>query len=378
MKKSLMTFISAISLIALIMYNCTKSSDSTTVSTTTVSGTVTYNTTSNATGAIVVLSNDKMAASVITRVIADSTGKFVIAGLTAGTYYLSAKYITGNTNLKDAGTGAGMTFVTDSAIMVTANGTKIMQNINMSNITGGTAQIVWSTLSKQWALDQVHSRIGFSFPYDSVQANFYGFFSNWGFNSFSFNQANLAASSFNAWVDITSGNTGAPTTVIDNNQPATDTMIGGRDGIDGCMAKSEFQVKPTFADTFPHTFVNKLGHDTTVKYIYNPAASILLTPATTVDGGLIPSAKATFVCAAGGITAYGDGYVAAGQFTFHGVTKTVNLYFHYIQSPSKLTEVSFSGYFDFNPSVNYAMPRSSHVADNPVDVNVNLVFDQNP
>ena len=154
-------------------------------------------------------------------------------------------------------------------------------------------------------------------------------------------------------------------------------MIGGRDGIDGCIAKSEFQVAPLMADTFTHEFINKNKHDTIIKYAYHPASSILLTPKVTTDGGLIPSAKATFVSSS--ITAYGDGYVAAGSFYFHAMTKAVNLYFHYVKSTTKVSECSFSGFFDFKPTKDYGMVKSSHVGFNSsVDVNMNLIFALNP
>jgi hypothetical protein len=160
------------------------------------------------------------------------------------------------------------------------------------------------------------------------------------------------------WVDITSTETGAPTSIDTVHK----TAVGGRDGLNGCISSSHtFGVVPAAADTF--FILNKVAY-------YRPS-SILS------GGSLIPSAKASFVSTS--VAAYGDGYIANGNLTFHALTKAVSLYFHYIKGYAVTTNgkttnySSFSGFFDMKAKVDFGI-ISSHIKGNPVHVITNLQF----
>jgi polyisoprenoid-binding protein YceI len=363
MKKSLIIlFVTAVSVV-FALNNCTKDN---TTKVSSISGTVKYNGTSMASGAIVIVSSSPNATKVVSRVVADSAGNYSVAGLSDGKYYISAKYNTENTNLKSAGADVNFTTKGDTAISVSGSTAKLDLALTTNIATG--QDVIEYAASGKWTLDQTHSRVGFSFAYDSLNAPFYGTFTWYGLNTFKFDQANPSNSSINAWIDVTSTETGAPT-ILDtiNNK----VVLGGRDGLNGCISHS-FKVAPIAADTF----FSVTNATTKAKTSYFKAMSILEN--TTTNGSLIASARATFVST--GVSVYGDGYLAVGNMTFIGVTKPVNLYFHYIKGYSKTTSgvttlfSSFSGYFDFNPSKDYGMPRSSHVGFNAVDVNVSLQF----
>ena len=350
MKKSIVTLLATISVIVLIVMNCSKKSSDNNSGTkvSKISGTVTGQVTPA--GAIVALSTQPNATKVIDRVVADSTGKYSFSGLSDGTYYLSGKYNTDNANLKSS----GITFTTDGDVTVAVSGADVTQDIALvSNGSTGTDIIEYAATGK-WNLDETHSRVGFEFPFDSVNATFNGHFTNFGINSFLFNQATPSSSHMDIWVDITSAETGAPTSIDTVHK----TAVGGRDGLNGCISHT-FGVVYALADTF-------------FKGYYRPTSVI-------VSGNLVTSAKASFVSTS--VSAYGDGYVANGNLTFHGITKAVSLYFHYIKgyavtANGKTTNYSsFSGFFDMKAKVDFGV-ISTHVKGNPVHVITNLQFNK--
>ena len=372
MKKTIFLFGIAAFLSAITLYNCKKDATTTTTKSAKITGTVTYESSLKAGGAIVTISSSPNAAAVITKVVTDADGKYTVPGLADGTYYLSAKYNTANTNLKSA---TDIFFTTGSEINVAVSGSDLVKDIALVSSTASGTDVIEYTASKEvgkWSLDQTHSRIGFTFPYDSVNSVFFGTFTWYGLNSFKFDQTNLANSSIDAWVDITSTETGAPTLLDTVNRKL---VLGGRDGLNGCISHT-FLVLPTATDTFftvSKTDTSKKPPVTTVTKYYRPSA--VINSASTTSGKLIPSAKATFVSTS--ITAYGDGYVAAGKMTFiKGVDVPVNLYFHYIKGFA--SKVSFNGYFKMNPSQDFGMPKSGHVGvmagKDPVDINISLQF----
>jgi polyisoprenoid-binding protein YceI/ribosomal protein S11 len=349
MKKSISILLVTMSVVALIVVNCKKSSSDTVVTAFKISGTVTGPTATG--GAIVTLSTQPNAAQIVTRVVADNDGKYSITGLSAGTYYLSAKYNTDNTNLKSS----GITFTTAGDLTVVVGAADVTQDVALvSNGSSGT-DIIEYAASGKWNLDETHSRVGFEFPFDSVNATFTGHFANFGINSFYFDQATPANSHMDVWVDITSTETGAPTIIDTVNKK---TLVGGRDGLNGCISHT-FGVIYALADTF-------------YKNIYRPTAVLS-------GGSLVTSAKASFVSTS--VAPYGDGYVANGNLTFHALTKTVSLYFHYIKGYSATangkttTYSSFSGFFDMKAKPDFGIV-SGHVKNNPVHVITNLQFNK--
>ena len=350
MKKSIIIMLVAISVVSLIVVNCSKKSSDSGVKVFKISGTVTETGPATSGGAIVVLSTQPNAAQVVARVVADNDGKYSFPGLSDGTYYLSGKYNTDNTNLKSSGT----TFTTAGDVTVTVSGTDVTQDVALvSNVSSGT-DIIEYAVSGKWNLDATHCRIGFAFPFDSVNADFNGHFTNFGINTFLFDQATPSNSHIDVWVDITSTETGAPTTIDTVNKKA----VGGRDGLNGCISHT-FGVVYALADTF-------------FKGYYRPTSVLS-------GGSLVLSAKASFVSTS--VSAYGDGYVANGNLTFHALTKTVSLYFHYIKGYSatangKTTNYSsFSGFFDMKAKSDFGV-SSTHVKGNPVHVITNLQFNK--
>src|ERR1035437_16363 len=227
MKKSIVMLLATISVVALIVMNCSKKSSDSGTKVSKISGTVTGQVTPA--GAIVVLSTQPNATKIISRVVADSTGKYSFSGLSDGTYYLSGKYNTDNTNLKSS----GITFTTSGDVTVAVSGADVTQDIALvSNGSTGT-DIIEYAASGKWTFDEIHSRVGFEFPYDSLNANFSGIFTNFGINTFYFDQATPANSHINVWLDITSTETGAPTVIDTINKKV---VSHGRDGINGCIS----------------------------------------------------------------------------------------------------------------------------------------------
>lgn len=350
MKKSILVLFVAIGIISVVGVSCSKSTSSG-VTVSKISGAITITGgPSYFGGAVVALSTLPNAAKIVARAVADSIGNYSFSGLSDGTYYLSCKYNTENTNLKST----GITFTTASSITVTVSGADLTQNIALvSNVATGTDVITYAA-SGNWNFDATHSKIVYEFPYDSVNAKFSGMFTNYGINTFIFDQATPANSKIDVWVDVTSSETGAPT-VIDT---VAKKAVGGRDGLNGCITHT-FGVTPAAADTF-------------FKGYFRPSAILQA-------GALILSAKASFVSTS--VTVYGDGYVAAGNLTFHGLTKPVALYFHYIKGYSATANAkttlysSFTGFFDMNAKKDFSI-TSSHVKSNPVHITTDLQFNK--
>ncbi len=328
------------------MYNCSKDTGTKVAN---VMGTVTLPDNTAAAGAVVTISSLPNAAKVLTRVVADSSGKFTIIGVQDGTYYLSAKYNTQNTNnLKDASLGYNFTSANEAQIK--PSGSDLTQDIALVSVGQSGTTVVDNT----WTCDTIHSEVEFAFPYDSANAVFTGKFTGFHMKAFTFDGANPANTVIDAVVDITTSESGAPT-VIDTVKKK---IVGGRDGLNGCIAQHTFQVKCTPADTF-------------FKGVYRPTSVIS------------PTGIAEFSSPAGTVAAYGDGYVAHGNLTFHGFTKSIDLYFHYIpgfvkpatSTAAATTYVSFTGFFDMKALADFNIVTAS-VGGNAVHLTTNLQFNK--
>ena len=341
MKKTIFIFGIAAFLSAITLYNCKKDATTSTTKSAKITGTVTYESSLKAGGAIVTISSSPNATAVITKVVTDADGKYTVPGLADGTYYLSAKYNTANTNLKSA---TDIFFTTGSEINVAVSGSDLVKDIALvSGTASGTDKI-----DMTWTFDQTHSHVGFAFDYDSANAEFSGHFALYGINNLVFDQATPSNSIIDVWVDITSTETGAATTIDTVNKKA----VGGRDGLNGCISHT-FGVQYAAADTF-------------FKGYYRPNAVIGTT------------GRATFVSSS--VAVYGDGYVAKGDMTFHGLTKGISLFFHYIKGYSGKDRSgvmndysSLSGFFDMNALADFGI-SSSHIKSKPVHVTTNLEF----
>lgn len=346
MKKSLLILTVVVASISMVMYNCSKDSG---VKIANVTGVVSLSDNSVAAGAIVTISSQPNAAKILTRVVADSAGKFIIIGVQNGTYYLSAKYNTQNTNnLKDA--SLGINFTTANEAQIKPNGSDLTQDLALISVGQSGTTVIDNT----WACDTIHSEVEFAFPYDSANATFTGKFMGFHPKTFTFDGTNPASTVIDVVVDITTSESGAPT-VIDTVHKK---IVGGRDGLNGCIAQHTFQVQCVPADTF-------------FKGVYRPSAVIS------------PTGIAEFSSPAGTVAAYGDGYVAHGNLTFHGFTKSVDLYFHYIpgfvkpatSTSTAVTYVSFTGFFDMKALADFNIVTASF-GSSTVHLTTNLQFNK--
>lgn len=340
----LMLFVIAVSLFS---FQCKDKESGVTVAG--IEGVVSYDGSAKADGAIVSLSTSPNAAAVISRVVADANGKYSFVGITAGTYYLSAKLNTANeNNLKS---GDAFMFVTATDVELKVSGSAVIsQNLELvGNASTGTGII---DLANGWVWDNTHSTITFEFPYDAANAVFRGNFADVAFTNtagtdltmFKFDEANPANTKFTARCNLTSVETGSPSPEGGH----------GRDGITGCI-HGTFGVELNPADTTATGYPNPTA-------ISNPTGYAYLTSKT--------------------VSVYGDGYKAICDFTFHGATHEVTLYFHYIQGYEKANTsgamVSYSsveGWFEFAALADYGI-ESGHVGDSMVTVMVSGQFNK--
>lgn len=337
MKK--LTFIATVLVTVLFLGGCAKEASKIGK----LSGTVTYPDGKAAESAVITVSTEANASKVLTTVVADATGAYTIP-LENGKYYISAKYVF-NSKLKS--TAEDYTFVSDKEAIVTVSGETKNDIKLITKAASGTDIIEIS--STGYKFDQTHSHVAFKFAYDTANAEFGGQFALFGFNSLKFDEANPANSVIDAWIDVTTIETGSPTLVDTVNKK----KVGGRDGINGCIAKQggTFGVKYNSKDTF-------------FKDTYRPTAIIS------------PTHKATFVSTS--VAAFGDGYLAKGNLTFNGETKPSELYFHYIKgfqgkdSKGILTQYSsLAGNLVMKAKADFNI-KSGHVGNTPVYITTNV------
>lgn len=336
MKKGIL-FFSALAFV-LIFTQC----NSVDYSTPSVSGLATLDDGSPAAGAIVSISTEPNAAAVVSTAIADADGNYELFGIAKGTYYISATYNSANTNMQKS---MGFTFTTASDYEVTLkkNDSQTVAVELVSNTSDGTAVI---DLADGWEWDNTHSMIAFEFPYDVENAPFSGHFGEVGWENLKFDEANPSNTDFTAWVYLPSIETGSPTIPPGH----------GRDDINGCIMG---------------TFGLELNEADTMDNGYYPEDAAMTDDNTGTGYARIKSKT---------VSAYGNGYKAICDFTFHGFTKEVTLYFDYIDgfegedrsgNPTKFS--SLEGFFKFNALADYEID-SGHVGDAEVTVKVSLQF----
>jgi len=249
-----------------------------------ISGTVTYPD-GNATGAVVYLAKNATAATTAydLMTVADASGAYAFENLEVGSYFLFAEYNTSNTN--SVGRYSGAVFTSGEGYLLEVKDADVAQALALES--AGTAGVaVNNTAGGTWSLDAAHSEVFFEFPYDESNATFAGRFDAFTLE-IDFDDANLAASSIKATVDLGSVATGA----------------GGRDGNTGCVSR---------------TFGVTRSVDTNGDGVVDNNDDI--------DAGTdVASFEST------GFDYYGDGYVADGNLTFKGATKAVKVYFKFIQ-----------------------------------------------
>ncbi len=314
-------------------------------------------------GAIVMISSLPNAGNVVAKTITDESGNYSFIGLANGTYYLNARYEpSNNNNLKNAGT----VILTGVEIEVAVDADKTADIVITGAVSGGTANFSLT----DWVWDNTHSTIGFEFPFDAVNAVFTGQFARAGFDILEFDEANPSATKIKAWVDITSVETGAPSGVCGH----------GRDGITGCI-QGTFGLELTVADTVDvycedGTLNTSFPNTTLADYdLWGDGSATTYQKQSAIIGS---SGVATFEATE--VSAYGTGYKATGDFTFAGTTKSVDMYFSYLEGYTKDDQtkayVSFFGWFKFAAEADFGI-TSSHIGDADVTVNLSIQFNKN-
>lgn len=288
MKRKLTILISAVLLMSIFTQCKDDEKDASSVE---LKGTVMMSETEKADGAIIYLSTAANATDIERKTIADAEGNYSFKGVAAGTYFLSAIYNTENNNNLKAGE-IDITFKTASDVEVSVGASDVVQDLTLvSDVSSGTAMI---DIADGWSFDATHSSIGFNFPYDELNAPFYGVFETYSVQKLKFDQANPSNSMFEIELDFTSVATGS---------------TGGRDGINGCIA-GDLGIQ--FKDP-----ANITAADTTADGDYTESAII--------EGTNIAKFTSTSV------SAYGNGYVAKGTLSFNGNSASTDFYFQYIE-----------------------------------------------
>jgi len=239
-----------------------------------ISGNVTYADQLPADGAVVTISNDAASTSVINNIVCGPDGGYSFTGLDEGTYYLSSIYNTENTNnLKST----GYNFMTLEAVAVEVL-SDVSQDLDLVNAASGTDKI--NTEDESWGFDKFHSNVNWATAYMGENALLTGKFNSFNV-SIDFDESAPENTTISAWVQLSSANTGEP----------------GRDDLGKCLN-------------------GYLGVETDIMADGSYYVSDPLT-----DTAYFESVS---------VSAFGDGYKAVGDFTFKGITKSVNLFFSYI------------------------------------------------
>jgi hypothetical protein len=247
-------------------------------------------------------------ASTVLVTLTDDTGKYTFANLENGAYSLSASYFALPTHT--GGRLDGLNFETAADASITIASADIAQNLELTS-TGqsGTSieaidlNYTWSGTayvnSGTWTYDGSHSPVAFEFPYRGQEADFVGAFSQLSKMIVNFDPASPATGTIDVEVDMMSVNTRA---------------LGGRDPLTGNPPAAN----PVFS---PNTLFSTMG-------------CISGTFGVTADGAL-PSVivndnadrYAQFKVLAGGISKYGDGFIAKGNITWRGFTIATEMWF---------------------------------------------------
>ena len=153
----------------------------------------------------------------------------------------------------------------------------------------------------------------------------------------------------------------------------------GRDGITGCIA-STFKVEKDPTDTVgvyasDGTLITNWPNETLADYdLWGDGSTTTYQKESSIVGS---SGVATFEATE--VSPYGTGYVAKGDFTFAGVTKTVTLYFSFVEGYTNTDATkqyaSFYGWFKIAAASDFGI-SSSHVGDSDVTVKISLQFNK--
>jgi len=337
-----------------------------------LTGTVTYPNTSGvatpAVGATVTLLTPSSGVLVT---LADNTGKYAFLNLENGSYSLSSTYYAVPTNT--GGRLDGLNFATESDASISISSADLAKDLSLVSTgqTGASVEPIvidyqWSTGTSAYVnagaytYDGTHSPITFTFPYRGNEADFIGAFAQLSKLLVSVDPANPSAGTISAEVDMASVNTrtaggrdpviqnGANETGTPNNyQFSPETMFS----VMGCISG-------TFGITADGTLPSLIVNDNGDRY-------------------------AQFNVVAGGISKYGDGYVAKGNLTWRGFTVPIEMWFKlspkWIDAPSagngssnNRTYSGFEAKFLMDPYNKFNI-RSSSVNEAIIRINISVV-----
>lgn len=365
MKKMNVYRIMSITMMVALMFSltyCKKETETQTVTVTVhdtlkgkaISGLVTYpdytGTAAQAKGAVINLYvGSSVSGSPVATTFADANGSYSLPYLLPGSYFLTAKYNTENTNYRYVN---GVNFITDPGYAITMGSSNITQNIELVNQAAvGTLKIALDTITANQSYRKVsweiHSKLDFAFPDHEGGAILPGGFNVFEVTEFVFNEADPSAIKIDGYVLLSSVNT---------FEPVRDALAGG------CVRKTlcvdtldEFTAVPeTDTATFRSTSVEKYGDG----YL---AHGILKSFYKHPTGGIYP-ADTTL-----GFT---------GPFNAM-IEKPVDMYFVYEGKTKWMAGANynwafiFEGQFKFNPKADYYI-SSSHIGAGDVTVNLHV------
>ena len=325
-----------------------------------ISGVVTYPNTNGsavaAPGAIITLTEATLNVNMST--ISDEDGNYSFDNLLAGTYTLDGFYDTDNTNA--AGRFRGLRFVM-TPVEVEMTGEAVTQNLALAsggqtNSTSIVAAYQWDgsayaqPAAPAWQFDNNHSLVTFEFPYRGENADFTGSFKQMHKFVVNFNPTNLAASTINAEIDLSSVDTRTPggrdnrTTVADNPEFTPTTMFTELGCISGTFGITPDNAAPTEAEP-----------------------------------QMISDTKRWAKFTSTSISTYGDGYLAKGNLIFFGKSVPVTLMFkttppHVISNSNgtTTTRTGFEGRMVILPKADFGLD-SGNINDAPVTIIISIV-----
>ncbi len=280
---------------------------------------------------------------------ADANGAYSLPYLLPGSYFLTAKYNTENTNYRYVN---GVNFTTNPGYAITMGSVDVTQNIELVNQAAvGTLKIAMDTITANTSYRKVsweiHSKIDFAFPDHTGGAILPGGFNVFEVRDFVFNEADPSAIKIEGYVLLSSVNT---------FEPVRDALAGGCvrktlcvDTVDALTALPE-----TDTATFRSVSVEKYGdgylcHGILKSFYKHPT------------GGIYP-ADTTL------------GYT--GPFNTM-IEKPVDMYFVYEGKTKWLSGANynwafiFEGQFKFNPAADYYV-SSAHIGNGDVTVNCHV------
>lgn len=280
---------------------------------------------------------------------ADASGNYTLPYLLPGSYFLTAKYNTDNTNYRYVN---GVNFTTDPGYAITLGTSDLVQNVELVNMAAvGTLKIALDTINANTSYRKVdweiHSKLDFAFPDHTGGAILPGGFNVFEVTDFVFNEADPSAIKIDGYVLLSSVNT---------FEPVRDALAGGCvrktlnvDTIDALTALPETDTARYYSVSVEKYGDGYLCHGILRSFYKHPA------------GGIYP-ADTTL------------GY--AGPFNTM-IEKPVDMYFVY-EGKTKWTSGAnynwafiFEGQFKFNPKADYYI-NSSHIGAGDVTVNCHV------